>query len=178
MQFDIPEPMKKTTIKLFVTILFFLQMKANLAQTKATAIDLNKYSGKWFIIACIPSPVDKKWDYVAETYTINKKGNIDIYTTYIKEGSTKEKSLRSIGFPHKETSNTFWDVQFIWPFTADYLIEECAPDYTYSIVGHPKKKYFYILARESKIPETLYSNLVERYKAQGYDMAKLRKLKQ
>jgi apolipoprotein D and lipocalin family protein len=153
-------------------------MNPSQAQTKAPPVDLVKYSGKWFILACIPTPLDKKWDYVAESYTLNKKGNIEVYTTYIKQGSTKEKSLTSKGFPHKDTGNLLWDIQFIWPFTADYLIEEYAPDYTYSVVGHPKKKYFYILAREKQISEALYKELIDRYKNQGYDMSKLQKVKQ
>ena len=153
-------------------------MTTSQAQTKATPVDLVKYSGKWYVIACIPTPIDKKWDYVTESYTLNKKGNIEIYTTYIKQGGSKEKSVTSKGFPHKDTGNLFWDVQFIWPFTADYLIEEYAPDYSYTVIGHPKKKYLYIMARENKMPDALYIELVDRYKGQGYEMNKLRKLKQ
>ncbi|PBQ34136.1 hypothetical protein CNR22_20945 [Sphingobacteriaceae bacterium] len=141
-------------------------------------VDLNKFSGKWYVIATIPTGFDKEWDYTTETYTLNKKGKIDIYTTYCKKGEEKEKSVKSKGFPNKETFNISWKVQFVWPFKADYLIEELSPDYTYVVVGHPKKKFLYIMNRSGKMGQIQYNEIVERFKERGYDVSKLQKVKQ
>lgn len=150
---------------------------ATIAQN-VTTVNLDKYSGKWFVIAAIPTRFDKNWDYVTESYALNTKGTIDIFTTYVKPGSTEVKNFTSKGFPNREKNNVSWKVQFFWPFKADYLIEELADDYSYVVVGHPKHKILYIMNRTGKMSEEQYNMLVERSHKKGYDISKLQKVKQ
>lgn len=155
-----------------------LTLNSGIAQTTVKSIDLEKYSGKWFVIAEIPTKFDKNWNYVTETYTINKKGTIDIYTTYLKESDSKPRSVTSKGFPVKESKNIKWKVQFIWPFKADYLIEEIDSNYFYVVVGHPKKKFLYIMNRTGKMGEIQYTELLERFAKKGYNISKVRRVMQ
>jgi len=143
-----------------------------------TKVDLTKYSGKWYVIAAIPTRFDKDWDYTTETYSINNKNKIDIFTTFRKKGEDRERSVKSKGFPNKETFNLAWKVQFVWPFKADYLIEELSPDYSYVVVGHPKKKFLYIMNRSGKMGEMQYNEILDRFKHKGYDLSRLQKIKQ
>lgn len=159
-------------------ILFLAIMNYAPAQNQPESIDLAKFSGKWYVIGVIPTRFDKNWNYVTETYTLNKKGTIDIYTTYIKIGETKTESVKSKGFPNKAKNNVMWKVQFVWPFRADYLIEEVDKNYIYTVVGHPKKKFLYIMNRTGKMDEALYNALAKKYADKGYDISKLRKLLQ
>jgi apolipoprotein D and lipocalin family protein len=161
-------------------VVLLLILNKTFAQDTVDLIELNKYAGKWYVIACIPTSVDKHWNYMTETYTLNKKGNIDIYTTYIKasdpdkkKATPKEKHIRSKGFPQKGTNNFKWKVQFFWPFKVDYLIEEVPADYSYTVVGHPEKKFLYFMSREKTISDELYKQLVQKYKEKGYDMSKM-----
>lgn len=154
------------------------------SQTTVSLVDLNNYAGKWYVIACIPTKVDQHWNYITETYTIRENGKIDIFTTYIKENrpgskkAPKQKHLRSKGFPQTDSNNFKWKVQFIWPFKVDYLIEEVPEDYSYTIVGHPEKKFLYIMAREKQMNEDLLKNLIQRYKEKGYPVQKLIRIPQ
>ena len=148
------------------------------AQTNVKSINLEKYSGKWFVIACISTSFDKKWNYVTETYTLNKKGNIDVYTTYLKPNDTKQRSVRSKGFPDKKSNDTKWKVQFIWPFKADYLIEEIDSNYFYTVVGHPKKKYLYIMNRTGAMGEIQLKEIIERCAKKGYNTSQIHKIQQ
>lgn len=138
-------------------------------------INLHKYSGKWYVIGTIPTRFDKNWDYITETYTIRKNGNIDIYTTYKKKGQTEKNELRSKGFPIAKENNVRWKIQFLWPFKIDYLIEEIAEDYSYVVVGHPKKKFLYIMNRSGNMDNSLYAAIRERCKQKGYDVSRLRR---
>jgi apolipoprotein D and lipocalin family protein len=147
-------------------------------QTPPTSVDLNKFSGKWYVIGLIPTRFDKDWEYTTETYTLNKKKNIDVFTTYVKEGKTEVKSVTSKGFPDEKANNVKWKVQFVWPFKADYLIEEVDDSYSYTVVGHPKKKFLYIMNRTGKMDETLYNDIIKRFREQGYDMTEFKKMKQ
>ncbi len=115
---------------------------------------------------------------MTETYTVNKKGNIDIYTTYLKESDIKPRLVRSKGFPVQNSNNVKWKVQFIWPFKADYLIEEIDPNYFYVVVGHPKKKFLYIMNRTGKMEKIQYTEILERFAKKGYDISKIRRVMQ
>lgn len=141
-------------------------------------IDLQAYSGKWYVIATIPTSFDKNWNYVTETYIVNPKGSIDIYTTYRKGDHHEEKSVSSKGFPVKGSNNTQWKVQFVWPFKADYLIEETDHEYTYVVIGHPKKKFLYIMNRTGKLNTIQYEQILDRAVKKGYNLARLRKIEQ
>lgn len=166
-------------MKLFNLLLcIIIIMNTPGSQNKVTVVDLERYSGKWYVIATIPTNFDKNWDYTTESYSLTKEGEITIYTTYRKKGELKERSVRSKGFPVKETHNVHWKVQFVWPFKADYLIEELPPEYSYVVVGHPKRKFLYIMNRTGKMGSLQYDEIIERCRQKGYDLSKLQKVKQ
>lgn len=148
------------------------------SQQKVTHVDLEKYSGKWYVIASIPTKFDKEWTHVTESYTVNKKGNVDIFTTYKKENSDRDKSFKSKGFPIATSNNVRWKVQIIWPFKANYLVEELSDDYTYVVVGHPKQKFIYIMNRTGKMGNIQYEEIVKRMSDKGYDIKLLKKVDQ
>jgi apolipoprotein D and lipocalin family protein len=144
------------------------------AQVSPDTLDLKKFSGKWYVLASIPTCFDKNWHNITETYTLTDNGSIDIYIAYVKKEGTEIKELKAKGFPYKENKNTEWEVQFIWPFTSGYLIEELGPDYSYAVVGHPQKLYLYIMTRTGKIDELLYSEILMRYMKKGYQVNDLK----
>lgn len=162
-----------TELKIAAAICFIIVTSFN--ASNPMKIDLQKYSGKWYVIGVIPTRFDKGWNYTTEAYTIRPDGNIDVYTTYKKGGSTKTSILKSKGFPIAKENNVRWKVQFFWPIKVDYLIEEIADDYSYVIVGHPKKTFLYIMNRTGKMDETLYTSLVEKCRQKGYDTSQLEK---
>jgi apolipoprotein D and lipocalin family protein len=142
---------------------------------RPTTIDLQRYSGKWYIIGAIPTKFDEDWNYITETYTVRPDGDIDIQTMYRKKGHLETKVLHSKGFPDAREANVLWKVQFYWPFRVDYLIEEIAEDYSWVVVGHPKKKFLYIMSRSSSIDDTLFNTIKEQCRKSGYDISGLRK---
>lgn len=152
--------------------------KTAFSQSLVTQVDLNRYSGKWYVIASIPTRFDKNWTYITESYTLRKDGNIDIFTTYHKGGEIKERSVISKGFPDSASRNVKWKVQFVWPFKADYLIEELTDQYTYVVIGHPKRKYLYIMNRSGNMGQIQYEEIVNRVAAKGYDTLRLQKTEQ
>lgn len=149
-----------------------------MAQETVKKVDLNRYSGKWYVIGFIPTLFDKKWNYTTETYTLNENGDYDIYTTYKKTATDQIHDVKSKGFINKASGNSKWKVQFIWPFKADYWILQLADDYSYTVVGNKKQSFLYIMSRTPVLPEPTYNKLVEDCKKQGYDISKLRKQEQ
>jgi len=60
----------------------------------------------------------------------------------------------------------------------DYWIIELAPDYSYSVVGTPDRKYLWILSRTPQMDAATYDRLVRQSAAKGFDVARLVKTNQ
>lgn len=61
-------------------------------------------------------------------------------------------------------------VRFIgmWWFGAPYWIIDLAPDYSYAVVGHPSRKYGWILSRTPSLTDEVLSGIIERLELQRY----------
>jgi apolipoprotein D and lipocalin family protein len=55
---------------------------------------------------------------------------------------------------------------------------DLGPNYEYSVVGDPDRKYLWILSREPKINDPVYSEIIRRVEEQGFDSGKLIKTAQ
>jgi len=145
------------TVFLLVIIFIPAIMKA---QT-LPQIDIKKYEGPWYVLGYKPSAFDKSWINTIETYTWDEKKNrYDVLTTYKTEPGGKQKSITQKLLPVEDSGNAKWTAR-IWLFIrADYFIYKIADDYSYVVVGHPKQKYLYIMARKPQMNEELYNELV------------------
>ena len=143
-------------------------------KTVAT-VDLQKFAGKWYSLSSIPTTIDIKWRETIDNYSWNEKGYYDVYTTYekVKKGKTTSGNVRSKLFQVSGTNNAAMKVQFLWPFKTDFWVIELADDYSYTVIGHPKKKYLFIMSRKPSIDKVLYQQIIERCKNRGYDTDQL-----
>jgi apolipoprotein D and lipocalin family protein len=69
-------------------------------------------------------------------------------------------------------------VQFFWPFKGKYWIIDLADDYSYAVVGHPNRKYLWILSRTPVMDATVYQQVLNRIAAKGFDLSMLQKTPQ
>jgi apolipoprotein D and lipocalin family protein len=139
-------------------------------------VDLKRYSGKWYVIAAITTPFDRHWNHITETYVLNDKGYIDVYTSFTRKNKEKIHRLKARAFPEKESYYKKWKMQFLRLVKRDYLIEELASDYSYAVVGHPKKTFLYILCRQKTMDGATLNEIINRCRQEGYDITKLRKV--
>lgn len=58
-------------------------------------------------------------------------------------------------------------------FGGDYWIIELAPDYRYAVVGHPSRKYAWVLAKTPQVSTHDLAAIDERLKVNGYDTCEL-----
>jgi len=72
-------------------------------------------------------------------------------------------------------TNAKLKVQFFWPFSGDYWIIDLGSNYEFAVVGHPKRTYLWILSREPQMDSGTYEAILQRLKAQGYDLSRLKK---
>jgi apolipoprotein D and lipocalin family protein len=142
-------------------------------------VDLQRFMGDWYVIANIPTFIEKGAHNAVESYRLDDDGSVDTTFTFRDggfDGDLKEYNPR--GFVRDTDSNAVWDMQFIWPFKAEYRIIYLSPDYMRTIIGRSKRDYVWIMARSPEIGETEYSDMLAFLAEQGYDTALIEKVPQ
>ncbi|MEX1266572.1 MAG: lipocalin family protein [Woeseia sp.] len=142
-------------------------------------VDIPRFMGRWYVIASIPTFLEKDAYNAVETYEMDDDGTIATTFTFRKgsfDGELKEFNPR--GFVGDDLSNAVWGMRFIWPIKADYRIVHLAPDYSTTVIARNKRDYVWIMAREPQIPDAKYERLVEFVDDIGYDPADLVKVPQ
>ena len=76
------------------------------------------------------------------------------------------------------TNNAVWEMQFVWPIQAEYVIVDLAPDYSRTIVGRSKRDYVWLMARTPSLPAPELAAAIEKIRTLGYDTSKLRMVPQ
>ena len=134
-------------------------------------VDLEKYLGKWYEIAKFPQGFEKDCTNVTADYSLRDDGKVSILNSCLKDG--EPKVAEGIASIDDKTSNAKLDVQFQWPFSGKYWIIALAPDYSYAVVGHPNRKYLWILNRKPAMDSMTYNHLVLLAAGRGFDIRKL-----
>ena len=147
--------------------------------TPVASVDLEKFMGDWYVIANIPTFLEKGAHNAVENYALNDDGTVATTFTFREDSfDGKQKEYNPKGFVKDHPSNALWGMRFIWPIKADYRIVYLADDYSQTIIGRNKRDYVWIMARTPSIPESDYRVLVSRVADMGYDTTKLEKVPQ
>jgi apolipoprotein D and lipocalin family protein len=142
-------------------------------------VDLNRFMGDWYVIANIPTFIEKHAYNAIETYRLEDDGTVATTFRFNKgsmDGPLKEYHPR--GFIRDKESNAVWGMQFIWPFKAEYRIVYLSEDYSKTVIGRSKRDYVWIMARKPSISDEDYAAIVDFLQQQGYDTSKLQKVPQ
>lgn len=133
-------------------------------------VDLKRFMGDWRVIANIPYFAEKGCIDSIEGYRSRPDGRIDNIFTF-RKGSfdAPQKSIRAIARVHNTETNAEWRIRFFHLITAKYLVLDLDPDYRWTVVGHPSRKYGWIMAREKTLPAATYAGILHRLATQGYD---------
>ena len=142
-------------------------------------VDINRFMGDWYVIANIPTFIETDAYNAIETYEINEDGSIATTFTF-NQGSAdgEQKKYKPTGYIVDETSYALWDMQFIWPFKAEYRVIYLDDNYETTIIGRSKRDYVWLMARQPVIDDSHYQSLLLFMQAEGYDINKINKVPQ
>ena len=136
---------------------------------KVPALDLNRFMGDWYVLANIPTFVEKGAHNAIENYVLKEDGSVAITFTFHKDGFDGElKTLKMTGTVVEGTGNAEWKVSPFWPLRFPYYTIDLDPDYRWVIVATPNRGYLWIMAREPSLPEPQLAELIERMVARGF----------
>lgn len=138
-------------------------------------LDINRYLGKWYEIASFPQRFSRGCVGSTATYSLKRNGKIKVFN---------ECRLNTLDGRYKSATGTAWrpnrhepgklKVRFFWPFSAKYWVIDLADDYSYAVVGHPNRKYLWILSRTPQMDARTYEDILIRVKNMHYDLTKLK----
>ena len=142
-------------------------------------VELERYMGDWRVIANIPTFYEKNAYDAIESYRLNPDGSIfNSYECHRGGFDGQKKRITAKAWIANPETNAKWKIQFVWPFKMDYEILEVSPDYSYTVVGHPSKKYVWIMARAPRMDENLLQGIYSRLGGLGYDTARIERVPQ
>jgi len=137
-------------------------------------VDLERYMGKWYEIARYPNRFQRDCPASKATYTLLPNGKVEVLNEcYDREYQHVLRSVKGTARVVDPESKAKLKVTFFWPFSGDYWIIDLGDDYEYAVVGHPDRKYLWILSRSPEMSQQLYDRITERLQIKGYDPDRL-----
>ena len=168
-----------TDYKIFLIIFTFIT-GCSMQQTKVPVVDhvdIDKFMGDWYVIAHIPTFIEKIAYNAVETYALNADGTIATTFTFNKGGfDGPQKIYRPKGFVVPNTGNAEWGMQFIWPIKAQYKISYLDSSYTNTIIARDALDYVWLMSRDKNLSEAEIIKFTELIKSMGYNVDNVRRV--
>ena len=103
-------------------------------------VDLQRFMGSWYVIACIPASIEAKAYNAVETYRLDPNGTVDTVFTFNQGGfDGPPKRYNPRGFIVDKVNNSTWGMRFIWPFKSCWMsvLQRSAPAPLYPSIPSP-----------------------------------------
>lgn len=158
-------------------LLAALSTQASASEVKPVEkIDLDKYLGTWVEIASIPQFFQRKCVRdTRATYTPGGNALIKVENSCTRDDGAREKAegrARSadVESPAK-LEVTFLELfgEYRFWVSGGYWVIALDANYQWAVVGHPSRRFGWVLARERRLPPVAVAEIIGRIKSQGYD---------
>lgn len=135
-------------------------------------VDLERYMGLWYEYAKLPNSFQDQC--VANTtaeYTLRDDGRVDVVNRCdTADGVDVARGLARVV---DEETNAKLEVSFVrifglQLFWGDYWIIGLGDDYEYAVVGHPERKYGWLLVRDPEVSEDRMDEMFFTLESRGY----------
>lgn len=137
-------------------------------------VDLDRYLGTWYEIGRFDHSFERNCVASMATYSLLKDGNIEVLNECRLNNLDGEvKSARGTAKVVDKKTNAKLEVTFFWPFHGKYWVIDLGRDYEYAVVGHPNRKYLWILSRTPQMDESVLAEIRKRIQQKGFDLSKL-----
>ena len=164
-----------------ISLLFLLLVGCSSQRPMATVdyVDIQRFMGDWYVIANIPTFLEKGAHNPIESYRLAADGTIATTFTFNADAFDGEKkTYQPRGFIKNTQTNAEWGMQFLWPIKADYRIVYLDADYQYTVIGRNNRDYVWIMARSPQIPAQKFTELEHFVASRGYNPQLLEKAPQ
>jgi apolipoprotein D and lipocalin family protein len=142
-------------------------------------VDLQRFMGDWYVIAHIPTWLERDAYNAVESYRLAPDGTVATTFSFREGGfDGPANTYHPTGYVFDRASNAVWGMQFIWPIKADYRIVFLDESYGQTVIGRSARDYVWLMARAPELSEADYQRFLTLIAAEGYDLSKVRKVPQ
>ncbi|MFM9103420.1 MAG: lipocalin family protein [Cyanobium sp.] len=136
-------------------------------------VDLQRYAGFWYEIAKLPNPFQRQCARnTLARYTLLEQGRVAVLNQCIRRNGRVDQAsgVARVVDPASQARLRVSLVSFLgWrPFWGDYWIIGLDPDYRWAIVGDPRRRYGWILARSPRLDDASLERIGTLLEANGY----------
>lgn len=139
-------------------------------------IDLDRYLGAWVEIAAIPQFFQRKCvrDTKA-TYSAAENALIRVDNVCTREDGVHEKAegrARRVDADNPaKLEVTFLELfgEYRFWISGGYWVIALDSNYQWAVVGHPSRRFGWVLARDKRLSAVALAEIIGRIKSQGYD---------
>jgi apolipoprotein D and lipocalin family protein len=142
--------------------------------TAVPAVDLKRYSGRWFEIAKLPNKFQKQC-YGNTTTTFNTKredGEMEILNRCLQKNGMVDQ-LRGEAKVIDASSNAKMKISFPKFSSNSFWIVDLDQNYQYAVVTNPDREYLWILSRVPEMDDATYQQILRRIERMGFQPNKL-----
>ncbi|MBO9829347.1 lipocalin family protein [Xanthomonas sp. A2111] len=142
-------------------------------------IDLQRFMGRWYVIAHIPYFAERGHVASSDEYTLKEDGKIAVRYEYRNGFDEPVKELNSRATVKEGTGNRRWTTWFFRMVPTKYRILEVAPDYSWALIDYPGRDLAWVFARSPDMSHKQYRELVDKLDHQyGVNIDKLKRVAQ
>ncbi len=134
-------------------------------------VDMNRFMGKWYVVAGRFTALEKNVFNAVESYSWNASKNmIEIDFKYNKGSfSGPVKKIPQKGWIKNSKTNAHWIVSPIWPLKFDYLVIGLGENYEWTAIGVPNEAYLWVMTRDPSISKQGIDSILDNLENLGYN---------
>lgn len=139
------------------------------------AVDLDRYLGTWYEISSLPNRFQASC--VADTqarYRLLSPAadapRIEVFNR-CRDDKGAVESATGLAEVVPSSGNAKLRVSFFRPFWGNYWVLALDPDYRWVLVGEPRRRYGWLLARQPQLPAAAQAAAMARAAELGYTVA-------
>jgi apolipoprotein D and lipocalin family protein len=137
-------------------------------------VDIERYLGKWYEIASIPTSFTSGCTGTTAEYTLLDDGRVGVVNQCcIGDPSGRLNRIEGTACVVNCETNAQLSVCFRFFGTGDYWIIDLDEDYQWAVVGEPSRRTLFILSRTPTLDDEIYQGILSRLPEQCYDPDRL-----
>lgn len=134
---------------------------------------IDKYLGQWYEIARLDHSFEHGLTKVNAEYSLRDDGGLKVINRGYSPENKEWKEAEGKAYFVDSSNLGHLKVSFFEPFYSSYIVFELDENYRYSLVSGYDKSYFWILAKDKKMNDTLKNSLIKKANDLGFDTSKL-----
>lgn len=135
-----------------------------------------RFAGRWYEIALIPSGAERGCSETTLSYTLAADGRMKILNECLQDG--KQRQTHAVAWHSGPRPDGEFNIRFLWPFNDPYWIIALDRRYQWAMIGHPARRYLWILSRKRHLDFAIYNRLIHQAIALGYNPGQIRLVEQ